>query len=96
LKIIALACPATTMNCLIITVFQATGKKIQPLFLSLLRKGGLDVPLMFWFCHLLGVTGIAWATPLADLIGLVIAAALFIPYFKKLYGNDTHLNLKNS
>lgn len=86
LRIIALACPATTMNCLIITVFQATGKKAQPLFLSLLRKGGLDVPLMFWFCHLLGVTGIAWATPLAELIGLTIAAALFIPYFKKLYG----------
>lgn len=86
LRIIALACPATTMNCLIITVFQATGKKTQPLFLSLLRKGGLDVPLMFWFCQLLGVTGIAWATPLAELIGLTIATALFIPYFKKLYG----------
>jgi len=86
LKIIALACPATTMNCLIIAVFQATGKKAQPLFLSLLRKGGLDVPLMFWFSTLLGVTGIAWATPLADLIALGIAAALFVPYFKKLYG----------
>jgi len=86
LKIIAVACPTTTMNCLIITVFQAAGKKIQPLVLSLLRKGGLDVPLMYWFCHLLGITGIAWATPLADAISLVIAAALFVPYFKRLYG----------
>ena len=45
LKIICLACPTTAVNFMCITVFQAIGKKVQPLFLSLLRKGSLDIVL---------------------------------------------------
>lgn len=84
LRIVALACPTTALNFLAITIFQATGKKAQPLLLSLLRKGGLDIPLMFLFNHLLGISGIAWATPLADLLALAVSLTLTIPYLKRL------------
>lgn len=84
LRIVALACPTTALNFLVITIFQATGKRIQPLVLSLLRKGGLDIPMMFAFNRLIGVQGIAWATPLADALALLIAAMLLLPYLKKL------------
>jgi Na+-driven multidrug efflux pump len=84
LRIICLACPTTAVNFFVITVFQATGKKIQPIILSLLRKGTVDVPLMFLFDHLVGISGIAWATPVADMAALVVSAALGIPYLKKL------------
>lgn len=84
LRIVCLACPTTALNFLVITVFQATGKKIQPLVLSLLRKGGLDIPLMFLFNMLIGINGIAWATPIADLSALVISLLMTAPYLKKL------------
>ena len=84
LRIICLACPTTAVNFFVITVFQATGKKIQPIILSLLRKGTVDVPLMFLFDRLMGISGIAWATPAADVIALVVSGALAIPYLKKL------------
>ena len=84
LRIVCLACPTTALNFLVITVFQATGKKIQPLVLSLLRKGGLDIPLMFLFNILIGINGIAWATPLADLSALVISVLMTIPYLKNI------------
>lgn len=84
LKIVCLACPTTALNFLIITVFQATGKKVQPLILSLLRKGGLDIPFMILFNIRIGVSGIAWATPIADALALVISAVMVIPYLKKL------------
>lgn len=84
LRIICLACPTTAVNFFVITVFQATGKKIQPIILSLLRKGTVDVPLMFLFDHLMGISGIAWATPAADMVALVVSGALVIPYLKKL------------
>lgn len=84
LQIVCLACPTTALNFLAITVFQATGKKLQPLLLSLLRKGGLDIPLMFLFRTQFGVRGIAWATPLADGMALVVSAVLMIPYLKQL------------
>lgn len=63
MRIVCLACPTTALNFLIITVFQATGQRVQPLILSLLRKGGLDIPLMLVQNRFIGVDGIAWATP---------------------------------
>lgn len=86
LRIVCLACPTTALNFLAITIFQATGKKLQPLLLSMLRKGGLDIPLMLLFNHLIGVRGIAWATPLADVCALCVSVLLIFPYLKKLSG----------
>lgn len=84
LRIVCLACPTTALNFMIITIFQATGQRVQPLILSLLRKGGLDVPLMLVLNHTIGIAGIAWATPLADGLALAIAVMLVLPYLKKL------------
>ncbi len=84
LKIICLACPSTAVNFMVITVFQAIGNKGKSLFLSLLRKGSLDVFFMLILNHAAGVSGIAWATPFADWIAFVISLALVIPSLKKL------------
>ena len=84
LKIICLACPTTAVNFMVITVFQAIGKKVQPLFLSLLRKGSLDILLMLLLNHAIGISGIAWATPFADWAAFAISLALIIPCIKKL------------
>ena len=69
---------------MIITVFQATGRKIRPLILSLLRKGVIDIPLMILLNTAVGVSGIAWATPIADFTALAISACLFIPYMREM------------
>ena len=84
LKIICLACPTTAINFMVITIFQAIGKKVQPLFLSLLRKGSLDIVFMLVLDQVIGISGIAWATPFADWIAFVISLALIIPCLIKL------------
>lgn len=84
LKIICLACPTTAINFMVITVFQALGKRKQPLFLSLLRKGSLDIVFMLLLNKLIGISGIVWATPFADWIAFVISIGLLIPCLKKL------------
>lgn len=88
LRVVCIACPTTALNFLAITVFQATGKKIQPLVLSFLRKGGLDVPLMFLLNGIFKINGIAWATPLSDAIALVVSLILVIPYLKKILSSS--------
>lgn len=88
LKIICFACPTTAINFMVITIFQAVGKKVKPLFLSLLRKGSIDVLLMIIFNHIFGMAGIAWATPVADWIAFVISLILIIPFFKQLNKRD--------
>ena len=68
----------------IITMFQAAGRKVTPLILSILRKGGVDIPAMFLMNHLVGINGIAWATPIADFVSMVVAIVCFIPFWRKL------------
>ena len=64
--------------------FSVGGKKLEPAILSLLRKGGLDIPFMLLLNALAGVEGIVWATPIADFGAMLAAAALFVPFWKSL------------
>ena len=84
LKIIAIACITTAPGFMVITIFQATGCRIRPLILSLLRKGSIDIPLMLIFNAVLGTIGIAWAIPIADAAALAASISVFVPYYMKL------------
>ncbi len=88
LKVICFTCPSTAVNFMIITVFQATKQKVQPLLLSLLRKGSLDIPFMIALNRFIGIKGIAWATPLADWLALIVSLILFLPYMCKIKKED--------
>ena len=57
---------------------------MQPLILSLLRKGGLDIPAMFLINSHFGINCIAWATPVADFLAMVVAILVFFPFWRKL------------
>lgn len=84
LKIICTTTPAIAVTMMVISIFQATGQKTKPMILSLLRKGGLDVPFMFIMNSIAGANGIPWATPIADLLSMFLALFLFVPYWRKL------------
>ena len=83
-RIICISTPCVSVTMIIITIFQSVGKKVQPLCLSLLRKGGLDIPFMFVMNALIGVNGIVWATPIADMGGMIASILVFVPFWKRL------------
>ncbi|MBE6006786.1 MAG: MATE family efflux transporter [Sarcina sp.] len=76
LRVIALATPLASISYLTNTVFQATGRRVSSFLLSILRKGCMDIPLMFLFKSLFGMYGIVWATPTAEVCSLLVAALL--------------------
>ncbi len=84
IRALCLSLPLSSIIMMVITVFQASGRKIQPMVLSMLRKGGLDIPFMLLLRHFAGVFGIAYATPLADVVTLVTALLLFVPCWKDI------------
>ena len=84
LKAICITTPAVVVAMMIITIFQATGKKTRPLILSLLRKGVLDIPFMYLMNGLAGANGVPWATPIADMLTMFISVGLFVPYWKHI------------
>ena len=83
-RIICITGPCISVTMIVITMFQSVGRKVQPLVLSLLRKGGLDIPFMFLMNALIGVEGIVWATPIADVGAMLAALALFVPFWRHI------------
>ena len=83
-RIICITCPCISVTMIIITLFQAAGKKVRPLVLSLLRKGGLDIPAMLLMNGWIGINGVAWAAPIADFMAMLAAAFMFILFWKEL------------
>ena len=87
LQILCVGAPFSACAYTIISFFQATGCGGKSLVLALLRKGILDIPLMFLMQYLLPVFGIVCATPIADILCCITAVLLFAIFLKK-HGND--------
>ena len=56
--------------------FQAIGHPKAAMLMSLIRKGGLDIPLLFLFDRLMPLYGCTWVQPFTDTLAMIIA--LFI------------------
>lgn len=89
LKILSLGAPSSAIAYSIISFFQAVGKAWRSLILALLRKGILDIPLMYIINIFYPIYGIVMATPIADLLCAIIAVVLFCIYIHN-HGHDRH------
>ena len=88
LSVVALGVPLCAITYTMNTVFQATGQRKKSFVLSILRKGLLDIPLMFVFRSMFERLGVVMATPVAEGISAIIAFVLFIPMVKELLKNE--------
>ena len=73
----------------VISYFQATKRSMRSFVLAIMRKGVLDIPLMFLLDLRLPVYGIVWATPIADIACAVAALVLFLVFrtaMRRKYG----------
>lgn len=96
LRVICVTCPAISATMMIIAIFQATGKRIRPMILSFIRKGGLDIPLVFLVDHYFKVWGIPFTTPICDIIAMLVALGMFIPYWISFKKQELAESLKQS
>ena len=62
--------------------FQAMGKVREALIVSILRKGVLDVPLLFLMDNLIPLYGCMWVQPIVDCISLIVASTLYLHMMK--------------
>ena len=70
--IVFLATPIITMQLIGSAYFQAAGKAMPALFLTLLKQGIFLIPLAYILPKFYGVVGVWWSFPIADVLSTVI------------------------
>ena len=85
LRILCLGGPFSAFAYAIISFFQAVGESKKSFILAILRKGILDIPMMFLLLRLIPVYGIVWATPIADVLCCITAVLLFTAFIRRLF-----------
>lgn len=84
IRIISPAMPLAAATMTMMMFFQASAEKFQATALSMMRKGILDIPLMFLFNGIWPLYGVACATPVAEVAGCGIGVVLIFLYMRKL------------
>lgn len=76
-----------TLTCLVKVIsifFQAVGEPFKAAVVSLLRDLVCFVPLAIVLPNFIGITGVLWAAPIADLISVIVAVVLVRKFFRQL------------
>ncbi|HKL73657.1 MAG TPA: MATE family efflux transporter, partial [Clostridia bacterium] len=84
LRIVCIAMPVMAIDFLITTMFQATGQGPQALILSIVRKGPIDIALMYLMNYLIPLYGLYAVQPIVDTFALIVAIVLYAFFLKKL------------
>ena len=84
MRVISFAASLASVSYLVNAIFQAAGRRTESLLLSSLRKGILDIPGMFLFRHFFGAMGVVIATPVAEVLGVIIAALMYRNFRKTI------------
>ena len=80
LRIMVIAMPMMSLCYPMIIQFQAMGKVKESLICSVLRKGVLDIPLLFLLNRLIPLYGCMTVQPIVDTVSLIVA----IYFYKKM------------
>ena len=70
--IVFLAAPIVTMQLIGSAYFQAAGKAMPALFLTLLKQGIFLIPLAYILPKYYGIDGVWWSFPIADVLSTII------------------------
>lgn len=84
LRILALGAPFSAWAYAVISYFQATKRGGRSFLLAVMRKGLLDIPLMWLFAPRFAAGGIVAATPIADVACSAVALLLFLSFRRRI------------
>ena len=68
----------------LVNALQAMGAATPALLISMSRQGIIFIPALFILQAVVGMTGLVWAQPVADVLSVLIAAILFRKTMKKM------------
>lgn len=84
LRIFCLSGPFVGIGATFNNAFQAVGKGIQPLLMSMTRQGLVLIPLLYLLRSWIGMDGIIWAETVSSAVYAILSGILFILFLRKL------------
>lgn len=63
---------------------QAMGAATPSLIINLSRQGIIYIPALFLLEAMIGVNGLIWAQPVADVLSLLLAVLLYVPKHRSM------------
>ncbi len=76
--------PILGIQFIFMSSFQAMGKGLPALIVSLSRQGLAFIPALIIGNKLFGLNGIVWAQPFADLVSIFVSAIMYVAIYKKI------------
>lgn len=83
-KILLTTSPIFGVFYVLTNALQAMGAATASLVINLSRQGIIFIPVLFILKAVLGLTGLVWAQPVADILSILLAAVLYVNTYKKL------------
>ena len=80
----------------LINALQAMGAATESLIISISRQGIIFIPTLFILKTVIGMTGLVWAQPVADVFSLLLACLLYMRISKKMMANKELLHKKKT
>ena len=80
LRILCIGAPFSACAYTFISFFQAVGEGGRSFRLAMMRKGIVDIPLMFILNSILPHYGLVWATPIADVLCCIVSVVMYSGY----------------
>ena len=82
----ALMSPGVVLGIMFIInfAFQGMGKGVQSFILAAGRQGLIYLPMLFIMDKFVGLEGLVWAQPVADVVCIIISVIMFLSTMKKL------------
>ncbi len=74
--------------------FQAVGLPLKSMIVSLVRDLVCFIPLIIILPKYMGIKGVLWAAPMADLVGIFITIPMLVIFFKNI-GEDESVKVKD-
>ena len=75
---------------------QAMGAATAALIINLSRQGIIYIPALFILKAVIGMMGLVWAQPVADIISIVLAVILYVVTVKKMAAKEDVLKAEDS
>lgn len=88
IRVYSLPMPFLGAQMVLLTMFQALGKTVESLIISLGRQGLFFIPALIIFSSLWGFNGFILALPVADIATVCLSVTLFL-FMKKKIGTST-------